>query len=71
MKKLDDIQKIEKIKEMLPDMCSANIELIIQIALKHLRRNAVREWYNMEVVARKLENILLTLKGKGVREYEE
>lgn len=68
MRKLDDLEKMRKIKEWLPEMLSANIELVIYSALRVMRRNAVREWYEMEVVARKLgeEGLKQLAKNKKV-----
>ena len=46
-KKIDDLERLRLIKEWLPDMVSANIELVINMAVRQLRVSSVREFQEM------------------------
>lgn len=46
-KKIDDLERLRLIKEWLPDMVSANIELVINMAVRQLRKSTIREFQDM------------------------
>ena len=66
LNKVDYLEKLRLIKEWLPDMVSADIELVINMAIRNLKTNSIKEVQQMIRIANdpKTEELLSTLTNK-------